>query len=131
VYPVYQSRLGRRLQIPVEVLINHTEKIDQTRVLTAEDQSVAKMAALFDRPDTLPGERTSAKCRRSSTLGKVSTSRLWLESCREEAGSMVPIRTSYRRENEHQEHPNDQVSRTRCGGDAANRLRPACSETAF
>lgn len=57
VYPVYQSKLGRRLQIPVEVLINHTEKIDGTRVLTAEAQFVAKMAALLDRPDTLPGEK--------------------------------------------------------------------------
>ncbi len=57
VYPVYQSKLGRRLQIPVEVLINHTEKIDRTRVLTAEAQFVAKMAALLDRPDTLPGEK--------------------------------------------------------------------------
>lgn len=57
VYPVYQSRLGRRLQIPVEVLISHTEKIDRTRVLTVEAQFVAKMAALLDRPDTLPGEK--------------------------------------------------------------------------
>jgi hypothetical protein len=57
IYPVYQSKLGRRLQIPVEVLINHTEKIDGTRVLTAEAQFVAKMAALVDRPDTLPGEK--------------------------------------------------------------------------
>ncbi len=57
VYPVYQSKLGRRLQIPVEVLINHTERIDQTRVLTAEAQFVAKMAALLDRPDTLPGDK--------------------------------------------------------------------------
>jgi hypothetical protein len=57
VYPVYQSKLGRRLQIPVEVLINHTEKIDQTKVLTAEAQFVTKMAALLDRPDTLPGEK--------------------------------------------------------------------------
>jgi hypothetical protein len=57
VYPVYQSKLGRKLQIPVEVLINHTEKIDRTRVLTAEAQFVAKMAALLDRPDTLPGEK--------------------------------------------------------------------------
>lgn len=57
VYPVYQSKLGRRLQIPVEVLINHTEQIDRTRVLTAEAQFVAKMAALLDRPDTLPGEK--------------------------------------------------------------------------
>ena len=57
VYPVSQSKLGRRLQIPVEVLINHTEKIDETKVLTAEAQFVAKMAALLDRPDTLPGEK--------------------------------------------------------------------------
>ncbi len=57
VYPVYQSRLGQRLQIPVEVLINHTEKIDRTRILTAEAQFVAKMAALLDRQDTLPGEK--------------------------------------------------------------------------
>jgi hypothetical protein len=57
VYPVYQSKLGRRLQIPVEVLINHTEKIDLTRVLTVEAQFVAKMAALLDRPETLPGEK--------------------------------------------------------------------------
>lgn len=57
VYPVYQSKLGRRLQMPVEVLINHTEEIDRTRVLTAEAQFVAKLAALLDRPDTLPGEK--------------------------------------------------------------------------
>jgi len=57
IYPVYQSKLGRLLQVPVEVLINHTEKIDRARVLTAEAQFVAKMAALLDRPDTLPGEK--------------------------------------------------------------------------
>jgi len=57
VYPVYQSKLGRRLQFPVEVLIEHTEKIARTRVLTAEAQFVAKMAALLDRPDTLPGDK--------------------------------------------------------------------------
>jgi len=57
VYPVNQSKLGQRLQIPVEVLIKHTEKIDRTRVLTTEAQFVAKMAALLDRQDTLPGEK--------------------------------------------------------------------------
>ena len=57
VFPVYQSKLGRRLQMPVEVLINHTEKIDRTRVLTAEAQFVTKMAALLHRPDTLPWEK--------------------------------------------------------------------------
>jgi hypothetical protein len=57
VYPVYQSKLGQRLQIPVEVLMNYTENIDRTRILTKEAQFVAKMAALLDRPDTLPGEK--------------------------------------------------------------------------
>lgn len=57
VYPVYQSRLGRRLQVPVEALINHFEEIDHVRVLNAEALFVAKMAALLDRPDTLPGEK--------------------------------------------------------------------------
>jgi len=57
VYPVYQSKLGRKLQIPVEVLIEHTERIDRTRVLTAEAHFVAKLAGLLDRPDTLPGEK--------------------------------------------------------------------------
>jgi hypothetical protein len=57
VYPVYQSKLGQRLQIPVEVLMNYTEKIDRTRILTTDAQFVAKMAALLDRPDTLPGEK--------------------------------------------------------------------------
>lgn len=57
IYPVYQSKLGRLLQVPVEILINHTERIDRALVLTAEAQFVAKMAALLDRPDTLPGEK--------------------------------------------------------------------------
>lgn len=57
VYPVYQSRLGRRLHVPVEALITHTERIGNARVLSAEAQFVAKMAALLDRPDSLPGEK--------------------------------------------------------------------------
>jgi hypothetical protein len=43
--------------LPVEVSIEHTEKIDRARVLTAEARFVAEMAALLDRPDTLPGEK--------------------------------------------------------------------------
>lgn len=57
VYPAYQSKLGQRLKVPVEALISHSEKIEQVRVLTGEAQFVAKMAALLDRPDTLPGEK--------------------------------------------------------------------------
>ena len=57
VYPVYQSRLGRELQLPVEALYGWSERLGQVRVLTAEAQFAAKMAALLDRPDTLPGEK--------------------------------------------------------------------------
>lgn len=57
VYPVYQSKLGRELQLPVEVLVRLSERVGTARVLTAEAQFVAKMAALLDRPDTLPGEK--------------------------------------------------------------------------
>ncbi len=57
VYPVYRSKLGRELQLPVEALARWSERIGPARVLTAEAQFVAKMAALLDRPDTLPGEK--------------------------------------------------------------------------
>lgn len=57
VYPVYQSKLGQRLQIPAEVLIQRTERIRGIRVLTPEAQFVAKMAALLDRADSLAGEK--------------------------------------------------------------------------
>ena len=57
VYPIYQSRLGRRLHVPVEALITHVERIGRAKVLSAEALFVAKMAALLDRPDTLPGEK--------------------------------------------------------------------------
>lgn len=57
VYPVYQSKLGQRLKVPAEVLIERTERISGIRVLTPEAQFVAKMAALLDRPDSLAGEK--------------------------------------------------------------------------
>jgi hypothetical protein len=57
VYPVFQSRLGQRLQLPVETLISLSERIDGVRVLSPEAQFATKMAALLDRPDSLPGEK--------------------------------------------------------------------------
>ena len=57
VYPVYQSRLGQKLKLPVEALIERTDRIGGVRVLTADAQFVAKMAALLDRPDSLAGEK--------------------------------------------------------------------------
>jgi hypothetical protein len=57
VYPVYQSKLGQKLKVPVEVLIDRTDRVSGVRVLTPEAQFVAKMAALLDRPDSLAGEK--------------------------------------------------------------------------
>jgi hypothetical protein len=57
VYPVFQSRLGQRLQLPVETLLPLSERINGVRVLSIEAQFAAKMAALLDRPDSLPGEK--------------------------------------------------------------------------
>jgi hypothetical protein len=68
VYPVYQSKLGQHLQIPVEVLINHTEKIDRTRVLTTEAQFVSKMAALLDQTFDLLGETADLSKHDRATL---------------------------------------------------------------
>lgn len=57
VYPVFESRLGQRLQLPVETLLPLSEKINGVRVLSTEGQFATKMAALLDRPDSLPGDK--------------------------------------------------------------------------
>lgn len=57
VYPVHQSRLGAFLHVPVEVLLERSELVSGVRVLSLEALFVAKMAALLDRPDSLPGEK--------------------------------------------------------------------------
>lgn len=57
VYPVFQSRLGQRLQLPVETLLPLSERINGVRMLSTEGQFATKMAALLDRPDSLPGEK--------------------------------------------------------------------------
>lgn len=57
VYPVFQSRLGQRLQLPVETLLPLSERISGVRVLNSEGQFATKMAALLDRPDSLPGDK--------------------------------------------------------------------------
>ena len=54
---VDHATLGQRLRVPVEALIRHTERIGRAKVLAAEAQFVAKMAALLDRPDSLPGQK--------------------------------------------------------------------------
>jgi hypothetical protein len=57
IYAAYQSELGQRLRLPVEVLIGHARTVAGHRSLRPEALLTAKMAALLDRPDTLPGEK--------------------------------------------------------------------------
>lgn len=57
VYATHQSELDARLRLPVEALMTHTEKVHGHRTLQAEALFIAKMAALLDRPDTLPGNK--------------------------------------------------------------------------
>lgn len=68
IYPVYQSKLGQRLGMPVEVLAAHAEPVSGFRVLSPEAQFVAKMAALLDRPDSLPGDKDRREMWKLATL---------------------------------------------------------------
>lgn len=68
IYPVYQSRLGQRLRMPVEVLAAYAEPVHGYKVLSPEAQFVAKMAALLDRPDSLPGDKDRREMWKLATL---------------------------------------------------------------
>jgi hypothetical protein len=57
IYVTYRSRLGTRLQLPVEHLVKHRLDIDGYPTLNKEALLVAKAAARLDRPDTLPGQK--------------------------------------------------------------------------
>lgn len=56
-YVPYESRLGRRLQLRVERLLDRQEHIDKWIVLDLSGQVATKLAALLDRPDSMPGEK--------------------------------------------------------------------------
>jgi hypothetical protein len=56
-YVPHQSRLGTKLELRVERLRDHTETLDDHRVLTAPGQIAAKWAALVDRADSIRGEK--------------------------------------------------------------------------
>jgi hypothetical protein len=57
VYVTYRSRLGTRLQLPVEHLVEHRLDLMGYPTLNKEALLVAKSAARLDRPDTLPGKK--------------------------------------------------------------------------
>lgn len=56
-YVAHQSRLGANLQLRVEHLVDHVETINSYRLLTVSAHLATKIAALLDRPDSLPGRK--------------------------------------------------------------------------
>ena len=56
-YAPHQSRLGANLQLRVERLVPHAENIDGRRLLSVPAHVATKVAALLDRPDSLPGRK--------------------------------------------------------------------------
>jgi hypothetical protein len=56
-YVPYQSRLGANLQLRAETLQALSETVDGYRVLTVPAHLATKIAALLDRPDSLPGRK--------------------------------------------------------------------------
>ena len=56
-YVPFQSRLGANLQLRVELLTSHAETANGYRVLTSAAHTATKIAALLDRPDSLPGRK--------------------------------------------------------------------------
>ncbi len=56
-YVPYESRLGRRLQLRVERLVHRQQLVDTWIVLDLPAHVATKVAALLDRPDSMPGEK--------------------------------------------------------------------------
>jgi hypothetical protein len=56
-YAPFQSRLGANLQLRVELLTSHAETVNGYHVLTSAAHTTTKIAALLDRPDSLPGRK--------------------------------------------------------------------------
>jgi hypothetical protein len=56
-YAPFQSRLGANLQLRVEALVPYGELIDDRRLLSVPAHVATKVAALLDRPDSLPGRK--------------------------------------------------------------------------
>jgi hypothetical protein len=56
-YVPYDSRLGQLLELRTEVLLENREQVNDWVVLTLAAHLATKLAALLDRPDSLPGEK--------------------------------------------------------------------------
>lgn len=56
-YAPFQSRLGANLQLRVEALVPYAELAEGRRLLSVTAHVATKVAALLDRPDSLPGRK--------------------------------------------------------------------------
>ncbi|MGH9244893.1 MAG: hypothetical protein ACRD29_11365 [Acidimicrobiales bacterium] len=56
-YVPHLSRLGEHLQLRTERLVERRERVDRWTVLDVPGHLATKLAALVDRPDSLPGEK--------------------------------------------------------------------------
>ncbi len=56
-YAPFQSRLGANLQLRVEALVPYAELAEGRRLLSVPAHVATKVAALLDRPDSLPGRK--------------------------------------------------------------------------
>jgi hypothetical protein len=66
IYLPFQSQLGNKLRLKVEVLADHTEPGFHKgwKLLTIEAHTITKMAALLDRPDSEKGEKDANELHR-------------------------------------------------------------------
>ncbi len=60
-YVPYESRLGANLQLRVERLAEYFESVGPYNVLSVPAHLATKLAALLDRPDSLPGRKDRAE----------------------------------------------------------------------
>jgi hypothetical protein len=56
-YAPHQSRLGANLRLRVEDLTSYAETVEGRRLLSVPAHIATKVAALLDRPDSLPGRK--------------------------------------------------------------------------
>jgi hypothetical protein len=67
-YAPYQSKLGANLQLRVEALVPYTEVVEGRRLLQVPAHVATKVAALLDRPDSLPGRKDRQELQALLTL---------------------------------------------------------------
>jgi hypothetical protein len=68
-YVPWESKLGQRLGLRTEVLIDHSELVEGYNVLSVDAHIATKLAALLDRPASLPGFKDRQEIRAPLAAG--------------------------------------------------------------